>query len=252
MKTNQITFDGELRQAAENAVIDLVQVQHEVDRSMITLPIWLPTGSAASVYIWRQGSHLRVSDGRETYLQAEEAGGQRSFAKQAAKLAEAAGLKYELGEIFLDGVSFDNVAGAVSIVAEVMKKAFDATAEKMAERRASELNDRLYLRLVDLFSPRAVARDVPFSGASTHEWHFGNMVSIGRQYTLFEYVGPAHISVISASAKFHDVKELDNPPRRAAVVENREELGDLVGVLARAANVIELGFGDAQYKRLVA
>jgi hypothetical protein len=252
MASRLVKMDAELRQAAEKALLELVRIEHEFDRSCIILPIWLDSGSAVSVSIMRDRHGFMVSDAGDTYREAEDIGAQNSFSKQARKFSAQLGLLYADKQICLHDVSGENLAGAISIIAEAAKISYDAAAARAAEARDKKLGEVFYEKLVRVFDSRNVAKEASIRGASNHEWHFSNVVTFQEHRTIFEPVSPAPNSVFSVFSKFQDVRQLTNAPSRISVVSNREEMGDYVSLLAQASNVIESEASDITLRQLVA
>ncbi|KCZ64588.1 hypothetical protein L53_16515 [Hyphomonas sp. L-53-1-40] len=252
MNSKLIRIDGELRMAAENALAKLVRVEHEFDRSNILLPIWTSGGSPIEIAIMRDKEGFLVGDSGETFREAEEFGGQVSFARQASKYAAEYGLEYGKKTIFLRNVSIDRLPGAICVVAEVAKLSYDAAAAKAAETKDKRLAEMFHDRLVRIFTHSSVSRDVSIIGASSHEWHFSNVVTIGQTRTIFEPVSPIANSVYSVFAKFQDVRLLDAAPSRVSVVQERGVMGDYYALLAQTSNVIETSIDDTEIRQLVA
>jgi hypothetical protein len=71
----------------------------------------------------------------------------------------------------------------------------------------------------------------------------------GLRPTIFEPVTKHPTSIAHASMKFSDIALLkDEAPQRVAVVHNKKELGTLLTVLSRSANVID---DDESKERIV-
>lgn len=243
--------DAVLRKAVEKAVGELVRFEHGQDHSVIHLPIWLPTGSSIAITVRRRGGVFDTSDEGSAYREAEDSLMQRSFARIAPDVSAELGVVYEDKTFSIRDVSADKVAGAVAVIAEAAKRTFDITVERAAERRTAEVNDSFYDRLRATFREATVHRDFIIRGASQHEWKFSSVVSFGDRRTIFEAVAPFHISIYSAVTKFQDVRHLENAPARYAVVQNKDEMTDLLGVLAQVSNVIESSISSVRLKQLV-
>ncbi len=252
MVSKLVRVDEELRRAAEKALVELVRIEHEFDRSSITLPIWMSSGSAVIVSITRDRAGFMVSDAGETYIEAEDIGAQQSFSKQAKKFADELGIQYADKRLSLSGVSAENLAGAISCVAEAIKSAYDAASTRTTEARDKRMGEVFYEKLVRIFDPRHVVKDMAIRGASNHEWHFSNVVTLHDQRTIFEPVSGAPNSVFSVFSKFQDVKQLIKPPARVSVISDREEIGDYIALLAQASSVIEAEASDVTVRQLVA
>jgi hypothetical protein len=65
---------------------------------------------------------------------------------------------------------------------------------------------------------------------------------------VFNSVTKRYISAVGTAAKFHDFARLEIAPTRIAVVANREEIGDWIGVISSASDaVIEMAAANDQF-----
>jgi hypothetical protein len=85
---------------AERAASELVRVTNWGSFSYISLPIFMPSGSAATVRISRIEAGFRVDDGGFTYRELESIGSERSFPRAAAKFAAYDNLETDRRLIF--------------------------------------------------------------------------------------------------------------------------------------------------------
>jgi hypothetical protein len=92
-----------------------------------------------------------------------------------------------------------------------------------------------------VFESRAVAKNVEIVGASTQTWPVAAVVTLhGHRSTIFEPVTKHPNSIAHASMKFGDIALLkEHAPHRVAVVQKKSELGKLLTVLSRSADVID-------------
>jgi hypothetical protein len=129
-------------------------------------------------------------------------------------------------------------------------EAVQLTAQKLSEKRHEDGTDRLYRRLVSVFTRARVSRDVEVLGASTTTWPVATLVSVNEHQAIFEPVAANHISIASAVTKFYDISQLEDSPSRVAVVRTKAALGTKLGVLSAAARVIEEDASDSVLERL--
>lgn len=101
---------------AAKAAEDLVHVSHRGGFSYINLPIFLPSGSAATVRISRVAGGFRVDDGGFAYRELESIGAERSFARTARKFAAREGLETDRSIICVT-VPADGLVRAIGDVA---------------------------------------------------------------------------------------------------------------------------------------
>jgi hypothetical protein len=95
-------------------------------------------------------------------------------------------------------------------------------------------------RLESAFGKPRVERDFTIRGASTVEWDVVARVANDNVISVFDYARPHRNSVSTAAAKFHDIARLDVPPRRIVAVRNYLGMGNLLGLLSQAADVMEI------------
>ena len=76
----------------------------------------------------------------------------------------------------LNDVTAAQLTGAIKVVAAASVEAATVVDLRLAERKFVDSAERLYERLVDLFKPENVARDVEVIGASATTWHIAATV----------------------------------------------------------------------------
>lgn len=250
--TSRINGEATFRAAVDKAVSRMVGCEHRLSYSLIRMPVWLPSGSCVVIEVWpSQGGTVVVTDGGTTYHEAEVLSADSQFKRYASKYAESVGVKYEHESFSIEGVSYDQISGAIGFVSSCAKHVLDHAVINRDKKRYQDDTDILYDRLTRVFSPKRVARDVEIKGISTHLWKFATAVSGRSRQIIFEPVANHTGSIASASMKFHDVALLDNPPGRTSVVSNKQEYGDMIAVLAQASDVIEQSAKDETIRRLV-
>ncbi|ACT57888.1 hypothetical protein [Hirschia baltica] len=245
--------DEKLKRAVDNAVLELIRVQHEGRYSTVVLPIWLSSGAAVSVCIRAIGNSVSISDQGNSYLEAEDVNAQRTFSQIAQSIAEKHHVSYKDKAFSLDKVSFDNIAGAIGVVAEASRAAYDLAIDKVSERSEKNAKFEIDQKLRSYFPSHAVAKDVSIRGASNHEWKFSNVVTLDfRRKAVFEVVSSAPVAVYSVVTKFTDLKSLENSPTRVSVLNDRNGIGDLIRVLQQTSNVMDAQFTAEEIEAVVA
>jgi hypothetical protein len=174
------------------------------------------------------------------------------YARNAAPIAEQTGIHFDQHAFSLADVSRDRLPGAIITIANASQQAVVIAGYRPAEKKIAEDEERLYERLVRVFSRLHVNRDVSIVGASNTAWRVSNVVRLGDKVTVFEPVSKHPNSVTTATTKFHDLARLDDPPNRVAVVESKERMGTYLGVLSQAASVISRDAPDRTLQRLAA
>lgn len=90
-------------------------------------------------------------------------------------------------------------------------------------------------------------------GASSHVWTPDAVLVDGNApQAIFNHVKPSAQSVYASVTMFHDIARLTLPPRRIAVVENMDSMGDYTSILGQAADVIGATAPDEVYLALAA
>jgi len=241
------------RRLIESIKGQLIRIEDRRDGALITMPLMYRSGSMTVVRVDISASDRHfVTDMGMGYLEAEMMGTSLVYARNAAPIAEQAGIRFDHHAFSLVDVSRDQLAGAVVVVANASQQAVALAAYKQSERKIAEDEERLYERLVRVFTRSHVNRHVAIVGASNTSWRVANVVKLGNKATVFEPVSRHPNSITTATTKFHDFARLDDPPNRVAVVESKEALGTYLGVLAQAASVITRDAPDKILERLAA
>ena len=250
-----LTADDPKFQAIIDSVArQLVIAEHRSGGSFIRTPLLYPSGAQVVVRIQDSSDHYFVSDIGLGYQEAEMMGASQIYTRQAVSIAEQAGVRFDSHAFFILEASKDQLPGAVATIANCSNEATVVTAYKLATRKYEDDSELLYNRLVNVFSPKAVARRAEVIGSSNTKWRVAAMVRLtpnGRS-TLFEPVANHHSSIAHATMKFQDIARLDSAPGRVAVVQNKRQFGTYLNVLSQAANVIDERASNAIILRLAA
>ncbi len=239
----------------ERVVNGLASVSHAPDGSFVQTPLLYVSGAhvVVRVDVGDKGGTWFVSDYGFGGTEADMLGAMIGYRRFARIVAGNAGVKFDENAFFVAEVSTGQLAGAITTIANCSQEAVAITAIRQTDRNSSEDQEVLYDRLVKIFTPSAVLREAEMAGSSTTIWSFSNIVKIeGRPRAIFEPVSVHKNSVSSVSMRFHDVALLDSPPRRVAVVRNRDSFGTLLNVLTQSADVIQLTVSDSIIRKLAA
>jgi hypothetical protein len=245
-----IKIDSEFAKIVDAVAREIVSTEHFGSASLVKVPLLYPSGAGAVVQITPNQDRFFVSDMGLGHQEAEMMGASVMYANSAKPIADHFGVRFDNQAFFVAEANREQLASAVTIIANCSVDAASQAAMKAAERRFEEDSDILYKRLVSVFTADEVERDIEFVGASTHRWPVAAVVKHRSHIALFEPVNKFHTSVINAAVKFHDIGRLDNPPQRVAVVKKKAELGNYLNVLTQAANVIEYKVPDSTLVRL--
>ncbi|SMF50437.1 hypothetical protein SAMN02982917_2587 [Azospirillum oryzae] len=246
-----------LRKIVDEAARSLSAVRHDEDASYLRTPVMYPGGSMVVIRVAAVGAgsgpsadRFIVSDMGLGRQEADLMGAAPLFARWAPKVAERAGVSFDHRDFFLMEVARPQLAGAVATIAACSQEAVQLTAFKLAERRQQDATERLYERLVTVFSRDRVAKDVEVLGASNTPWHVATLVSADGHKAVFEPVANHPTAIAAAVTKFFDIAQLENGPARIAVVRNKEAFGTKLAVIAGAAKVVDESIPDAALHRL--
>ena len=233
------------------AVSRLVSCRRVGESSYVTTPLLYPSGSYVVVRVDGHGEGFFVTDFGMGFEEASELGAEKAFRKVSKSVAERIGVRFDGHAFFELEVTEGQLSGGIAAIANASLEAVTLTHMKTAEQVQRDDNATLHDRLVTLFSPKFVERDVEVLGGSNTKWHVSSLVRMNESLTAFEAVSKHHISVVSAAAKFGDIARSEFAPARVAVVNSKRELGTLLGVLTPTASVVERESPDTTIRRIV-
>jgi hypothetical protein len=240
----------EFIETVERAAAQLVSVRQESSGAFITTPLMYPSGGAVVVWIDRTPPYFLVSDysfgARECDIMGAD---RRQFLHHAEPVAEAAGVELSRDGIFQVLVSEGQLQGAIKAIASASQEVAFKYATRVQRRQLADVRLVLVNRLERLFGGQSVAKEIEFRGASTTSWQIDAQVTRGDHIVLFETVTPWFPSVASTLAKFGDIKLLETPPSRNAVLSSKEGFGSWLTALAQNGNVIQAAANDDAYAR---
>ena len=235
----------------EAAARSLLLIRHSGEVSRVALPIFYPSGAAATVEVTQNGVQFLISDAELAYREAELIGAENLFIRNATPVAEQFGI--EAGKRgFTVSASVEQLAGAMADVAAASVQVAHRICERVAQRSEAAITARLYERLVAVFGAKKVVPGAEIAGASSHTWRISALVHVGGKEMAFETVSNHRSSVYSSATMFHDLSLLERRPVPVAVVKDKASLGAYLGILSQAANVIEETASDMALTRLAA
>ncbi len=245
------TANTKFKAIVDDVVREIVASEHRVGGSFVRTPLLYPSGSTVVVRIEEGADRFFVSDMGFGYQEATMMGAGTMYAKPAGLIAETAGVRFDNQAFFVLEASRDQLAGAVVTIANCSQEATIRASDALAEKTFEDKKARLYEKLVKVFEPKIVSRNVEVVGASTQKWRVATVVALPHHRpTIFEPVTKHPNSIANATMKFGDIALLRDAPRRVAVVHNRAELGTLLTVLSRSADVIEDDTPNDRIRRL--
>lgn len=237
-------------EAVTRATGRLVSVRHEDGGSFVTTSSMYPSGGSVVVWIRREPPHFLVSDFGFAYQECAIMGAdKRQFMRRAEPVAETAGVKLSADGAFEVFVSEGQLTGAIKAVAACSQETAIKFAHRIFQRQRQDIGELVFNKLSRLFGDRHVAKDYDFLGASTSHWHIDVAVNRGDQISLFDTVTPWAQSVAFTLAKFGDIRLLDNPPPRTAVLAAKGGYGSWMAALAQNGSILEAAANDDAYVR---
>lgn len=232
--------DPNFEKLVDSVARQIVATEHRTGGSFIRTPLMYPSSTSVVVRIEQGDNRFFVSDFGLGYQEAELMGAGLLYARHAHPIAETSGVRFDNQSFFVLEASRDQLPGAVVTIANCSQEATIRAADALAEKTFEDSKARLYERLVKIFTPKIVARNVEVTGASNQKWRVSTIVNVPSTLpTIFEPVTKHANSVASASMKFGDIALREDAPARVAVVQKRSEFGPLLTVLSRSASIIE-------------
>lgn len=241
-----------LVEAVEIAMRQMVSAVHHSEGAYIKTALLYPSGSGVVIRVSGSAERFFVTDFGSGYMECDMAGYGDIYKRQARKISEMYGVKFDGDAFFSIEVPKDKIAGAVSVIASCSCEAVILASDKAAEKTANDTKDVLIERLNRTFGASKIIRSDHVFGASNHKWEFTASTIINDKKTLFEVASAHPNSVGAAAMKMHDVARLDNPPNRVIFVPKKESLGTYLGVLSHSASVIEKTITEQQLIKLAA
>ncbi len=238
-------------EAVRAAVMDLVRVSHWSSADYVSLPLFMPSGSAASVRVTKRENGFQVDDGGFAFRELEAIGSERSFPRIAAKYASYEGLETDRRLIFTRASTSD-LSRAICDVGMASFAVADEVFRRVGDEGVADIEDYLRERLESVFRGARIETDEEIKGASSHGWTMSAAIHLDSGLIVFQAVGKHAYSVYKASTAFHDLSELTNPPRCVAVVKDKEAMGVNLNVLAQAGRVIQGDQSDETYRKAAA
>ena len=225
-----------LKATADDVVRALAYARGSDTDAVITLPIMFPSGRAVTIKLLGGPLKFTVTDDGATMREADLMGAADICRREARKVADETGVRFNDWELFEAECEMDRLAGMTAIVANAASTTLMRTADKFAERFAMRRREELSVRLGRIFGERAVAKNVEVPGASNKLWNFDARVALpsGRS-GLFTVVTPSQTSIAFAYSKIDDLSRATPRPYLAAVLDGKLAADDKA-LLSRAAN----------------
>lgn len=247
---NQPPTRGSVVDAAVNK---LASAEHYFGASIVCMPSLYPSGSSVVLEISGGPNYFHIDDRAGAYFEAESMAALRLFKKEAERISTSSTVQFDGRMFSVSSVSKDALASAMRVVAHNSQMAANLAATRIAEKNREVASEELFEKLVRVFSPNRVSKDVPIIGASQHEWRFDAMISGQEKPVVFDAVTSHAGSVVWAAAKFADLARLEREIGRVAVIDSRAAMGEMIGVLSpNVSAIIELSASPKTFLSLEA
>lgn len=241
----------DIRGAVEAAMAELVRVTGWRDTIYVNLPLIFASGTAATVRISAAARGFRVDDGGFAYREIEAIGCERSFPKEAKKVADENGVSVNRRLVYVE-CGIEQLERAICDVGMASRDIVERVFRRIADREEAEIEDNLRERLERVFGSAKIDENQDIIGSSTIEWKVSAIVRDEGRMTVFQAVSPNGNSVNKASTAFHDLAQLPTPLTCVAVVKDRDALGPKINLLAQAGRIIQSDQPDEVYVRAAA
>ncbi|WP_310498332.1 hypothetical protein [Sandarakinorhabdus sp.] len=239
-------------EAVSSAASMLVSIRHEKGGTFVTTPLAYPSGGAVVIWVDRAPPHFLVSDYSFAARECEIMGAdRRQFMARAEAVAMSAGVEIASDGAFQVQVSEGQLVGAIKAIANCSLEVAINYANRQHQRKRADAGLMLHQKLVRLYGEQHVAKEFEFRGASTTAWSIDVAVTNDDTPALFDTVTPWFPSVASTLAKFGDIRLLDNPPARTAVLSTKDGFGSWITALAQTGNVLQAVAPDDAFRRAV-
>ena len=247
-------LNHDLLAIAKEVATKLARATEQQDGIYIKMPLLFASGASVVIRISRgHDGQYSVSDMGAGYHEGRTTGADQHYTRAANEVAAKAGIRSD-GKILWDSdISRDQLAAAVTVVANCTLEAWSLAEHRNRERKRQDSADEFYSRMFTAVKKRRplaeIERNVSISGNSTSLWDFDVLIKVNDDWSLFDFVNPAPPSVAFAVTKCSDVGRLPDPPTLICMIENPKAFGQRLGWLLPVATVVE--YPTAQETRLL-
>lgn len=200
----------------------LFRVRERSASGFLSTGVTYPNGVGVTVRVDRSHHNLVVSDDGYAAQIAETMGVIGTLNRIAGSFAKRYGVTYEKGTFFIADASPDNLAVAVSTVANTSARAMERVVASLEQARLGKSRALFDRRLETAFGNK-VKFDIEFKGATGRSWGFDAGVLEGDLFVrLYELVSPSTQAVALANMKISDTQAILLPPHVTAALTDYE------------------------------
>lgn len=229
----------------------LIRISSQDDLARLSLPLLYPGGSMVTVEMTQMRDGFLVTDAGTARREAGLMGGEKTFVRLAADIAERFGVRFDRNMIFEMEVSIDELVVVVAAVANAAKTAVENTAMHLAAVEHADARTLLWDRLGSVYGADKIQRKAKIRGKSVR-WEFDAAIERDGRVSVFEVVGPNANAVNSAVTKFLDVSDKGDDAPIGIAVLTRQAATPHLPVLARTARIIPMDASNDLFLKVAA
>lgn len=240
----------QMRDLLDAVARDLVLTDVENGLGLIALPQIYPGGDTVVVYVQSTDNEFLVHDRGAGMIAAEHLGGSATYARLAPRLAALHGVEFDGHMMFSARVTRQWLANTIIFIATASRRAVEMTAEKVSEEREQTIREDFKSR-VKLIFPKKSSFDVEIAGRSSRPRTFAALVEGAHGPAVLDIVTPHHVSINGAIVKFQDIAQLEQGPRRIAVLsaEAKTDSADISLLSQWTNSVLRVDATEETYRR---
>ena len=242
----------EMMQEVQRALAALVDVRAAGDRALVSVPVQYPSGALSVIEIERHNSTWWVSDMGHGLQEAEYVSAGAGYARAAATVAKAYGVKFDGQSIFALMVPEDRLDAGIVAVSNASANAAVEAIRSESERKFETKEDLVFDRLCRIFNDLKVVRKMEIAGEHA-SWEAHNVVRLqgSDRAAIFEVMTQNSLSVASKYLMFSDLRSKPNLILNA-VVSDPDKLDSKGRMIDDVATIVRIDAADATFRRLAA
>lgn len=229
----------------------LFSVRERSSSAFVTTGVTYPNGVGVAVRVDLSPKNFIVSDDGYATRLAETMGAVPALNRIASGFVKRCGVAFERGTFFIADVAADNLAVAISTIANISARAMERVSAVMEQPRIKKSRALFNKRLEAAFGKK-VRFDLEFKGATGKPWEFDAGVieneTIGR---LYELVSPSTQAVAMANIKISDTQALLEAPHvTVALADYDATEPELRSILSAAGSTVIAASANVESYRI--
>ena len=239
--------------ALDEAVRSLVSLSYLHGRFRITMPVVLPSGSAATVTVWPEGrgeTFMVTDDGACLFEITSGAFSEGIFSRVAKERCGHYGALFDGSTMLYLRVSAGRLRGAIVAMANLMKDVVAETIHRSVNQSAGQIDLELWDKLQETFAGSKIEHRAQLAGESTASHQFTALVTTERGLVAFDTFSAQGNSINAVYVKMADIGRIDCPPKGIAVTKRMSDIGAKLNLITSVAQVVEIGIGADDLRRI--